>query len=169
MIKFLVISHHPKGVYIGTWHSITCHVPFSPNCNNLVIIWHMITGTSFLNLNGEHSDLINNVSWNQQRSHILHSFQIQESERNWFWETRWCWKRENGRKSLANENHFLVNGNMFTTGFNPMSKQHIVFWNSKKIQELFALPEMDTNNGCCCYSTIPTQYYLYHEGTRCNC
>lgn len=51
-----------KRVYIIAQHPIVCHVPFSPSYDNLVIIWHVRTGKSFINLNGEHSYMTNNVS-----------------------------------------------------------------------------------------------------------
>lgn len=71
VIAFVVISEdHSKKVDIIAWHSITCHVPFRPTYDNLVIIWHVRTGKSFINLNGMHSDIVNNVSQNQHRSQI---------------------------------------------------------------------------------------------------
>lgn len=66
----MVISDHSKRVNMFSWHPIVCHVPFSLNCDNLVIIWHVRTGKSFINLNGVHSDMINNESWNQHGSQI---------------------------------------------------------------------------------------------------
>lgn len=74
LFKYVYSLHRYKDVFrvcIVAWHPITRHVPFSRSCDNLVIIWYVRIGESFINLNGENSDMINNVNWNQHGSQIL--------------------------------------------------------------------------------------------------
>lgn len=161
VIAFVVISEdHSKKVDIIAWHSITCHVPFRPTYDNLVIIWHVRTGKSFINLNGMHSDIVNNVSQNQHRSQIPISKdkKVREIDSR---KKKLLLGRREYKKEPSRELFFLVDGNVFTTDFNPRSKWQLIFCNSKSIQELFNLPGMDTNNGCCCDSMILTQVFFY--------
>ncbi|XP_067910882.1 uncharacterized protein coro1cb isoform X1 [Heterodontus francisci] len=144
----VILEGHSKRVGIVSWHPTARNVLLSAGCDNVIIIWNVGTGEAMITLDDMHPDMIFSTSWNRDGSLLCTTCKDKKLRViNPRKEEIVVEKDKAHEGSRPTRVVFLMNGNIFTTGFSRMSDRQLALWNPQNMDEPIALHEMDTSNG----------------------